>query len=408
MKRNNPLFSILLPTYNRASLLPISIKSILQQTFEDFELIICNSASPDTTRDEVAKFTDERINYIETAERLSMGENYDHALNQAKGKYIIFFSDDDAFVPTMLERIYQIIIEKTPKMIVFPFAYYHHENSDLSASKKNSLSFSPFTGKIWSVKSTDTMRRLFYYYGLTSEIKKEETINPLIGNIVVHSSVIKQIKSKVSRLFATIPVDIYFIILVLSLIDDYLVFDVPLLVWSQWENNSSVSNSSSINLRQHYEKLLNGEILRFVPLKFALPLNCSANAVLQAKADIEINKESMYPPVDWARYFTEMYKYLLYLQGENTNVEDELKELKNVLKTQSPEIQRHVRIGKNKLFLLKQKAKKKMPSVVKTIKKVSEHLKPKTSDNIELQGNDFGFNTVLQGANYLDTILNEN
>ena len=106
-----PFFSVILPTYNRADFLPLAIQSVLQQTFGDFELVISNGGSTDNTKAAVAEFKDERIRYVETLQRLDMSENYDHALNHANGEYIIFFSDDDAFLPTTLEKIKKVINE---------------------------------------------------------------------------------------------------------------------------------------------------------------------------------------------------------------------------------------------------------------------------------------------------------
>jgi glycosyltransferase involved in cell wall biosynthesis len=60
---SNPTVSIIIPTYNRAKLLPRSIKSVLNQTFQNFELIIVNDGSTDNTKEIVEKFKkkDERI-----------------------------------------------------------------------------------------------------------------------------------------------------------------------------------------------------------------------------------------------------------------------------------------------------------------------------------------------------------
>ncbi|MCS6985063.1 MAG: glycosyltransferase family 2 protein, partial [Leptospiraceae bacterium] len=58
-----PFFSVILPTYNRASWLPRSIQSVLDQKFQDFELIIVDDGSTDNTREVVAHFSDPRIKY---------------------------------------------------------------------------------------------------------------------------------------------------------------------------------------------------------------------------------------------------------------------------------------------------------------------------------------------------------
>ena len=51
---HNPKVSICVPTYNRAAILPYAVESVLSQTYPDFELLICDDASPDNTADIVA------------------------------------------------------------------------------------------------------------------------------------------------------------------------------------------------------------------------------------------------------------------------------------------------------------------------------------------------------------------
>lgn len=60
----NPTVSVVIPTYNRAHLLGRAIKSVLDQTYQDFELIIVDDASSDNTGQVVATFADPRIHYL--------------------------------------------------------------------------------------------------------------------------------------------------------------------------------------------------------------------------------------------------------------------------------------------------------------------------------------------------------
>ncbi len=112
MLPNKPLFSVLMPTYNRAHLLPLAIKSVLRQSFEDFEIIVSNGGSTDDTKDVVAGFNAPRIRYVESETRLKIGDNYQNALAHATGEYLTFLSDDDAFAPVMLERVKRVIVEQ--------------------------------------------------------------------------------------------------------------------------------------------------------------------------------------------------------------------------------------------------------------------------------------------------------
>lgn len=98
-----PAVSIVLPTFNRASLLPRAISSILAQTFSNFELIIVDDGSTDNTAEVVKEFTDPRIIFI------PLGKNYggSYARNQgikaACAEFVAFLDSDDEWLPEKIE-----------------------------------------------------------------------------------------------------------------------------------------------------------------------------------------------------------------------------------------------------------------------------------------------------------------
>ena len=98
-----PDVSILLPTRNRAHLIERAIKSVLAQTFTNFELIVVDGASTDATADVVARFDDPRIVYLreETPRGAAAGEN--RGIAAARAEYIAFIDDDDEWLPSKLE-----------------------------------------------------------------------------------------------------------------------------------------------------------------------------------------------------------------------------------------------------------------------------------------------------------------
>ncbi|MCP4710898.1 MAG: glycosyltransferase family 2 protein, partial [Planctomycetes bacterium] len=67
MTLNTVTASIIMPTFNRAAIIPRSIKSVLRQTMPDFELIVIDDASTDNTQQVVRSFEDPRIVYIKRA-----------------------------------------------------------------------------------------------------------------------------------------------------------------------------------------------------------------------------------------------------------------------------------------------------------------------------------------------------
>jgi len=99
------LISIIMPSYNTASFIEESIKSVLAQSYKDWELIIVDDCSPDNT-DHVVKpyLSDERIKYIKNEKNSGAAVSRNKALREAKGKWIAFLDSDDLWMPDKLKK----------------------------------------------------------------------------------------------------------------------------------------------------------------------------------------------------------------------------------------------------------------------------------------------------------------
>jgi glycosyltransferase involved in cell wall biosynthesis len=103
--------SVVLTTYNRASILPATIKSVLDQTFSDFELIVCDDCSTDSTESILREYAlgDSRIQYHENKRTLGMPSNLNAGIALAHGEYVANLHDDDEYSPVLLERWIQVL-----------------------------------------------------------------------------------------------------------------------------------------------------------------------------------------------------------------------------------------------------------------------------------------------------------
>lgn len=112
----NPLVSIITPTYNRQDLLPLTIQSILRQSFTDFEYLIIDDGSSDATSRIVASISDPRVSYhFQPNAGESAATNRGWRL--AKGRYVAVVSSDDPVLPGWLEALVDFM-ERNPEILV--------------------------------------------------------------------------------------------------------------------------------------------------------------------------------------------------------------------------------------------------------------------------------------------------
>jgi glycosyltransferase involved in cell wall biosynthesis len=103
VKNPAPKYSVIIPTFNGINYLPACVKSILDQSYEDFELIISDDHSVDGTKEYLLTLQDSRVSVIEPPESMSMTEHWEWALSHAKGEWSIFVGQDDGLQPYFFE-----------------------------------------------------------------------------------------------------------------------------------------------------------------------------------------------------------------------------------------------------------------------------------------------------------------
>ena len=108
----NQKISVIIPTFNRGNLIRNSIKSVLNQTYKNLEVIVVDDGSIDNTKDVVDKIEDERIKYIKLEENKGGSNARNIGIKYSVGKYISFQDSDDIYYPDKLEMQFKNIINK--------------------------------------------------------------------------------------------------------------------------------------------------------------------------------------------------------------------------------------------------------------------------------------------------------
>ncbi len=102
--QETPLVTIAIPTYNRASsYLPFTLKSALDQSYRNLEIIVSDNCSSDSTEQFLKSFSDSRIRYIRHAENIGAPNNWNFCISEARGVYLLLLQDDDMIDPGFIE-----------------------------------------------------------------------------------------------------------------------------------------------------------------------------------------------------------------------------------------------------------------------------------------------------------------
>ena len=118
------LFSVVIPTFNRAGLLPATLATVHAQTFKDFEVIVVDDGSTDGTREYLR--TIDRMRVIEQ-DRRGPGAARNAGVSQAHGDYVAFLDSDDLWRPWTLSTFAKVIAEARPAIVAGRYVDLHDE-----------------------------------------------------------------------------------------------------------------------------------------------------------------------------------------------------------------------------------------------------------------------------------------
>lgn len=122
--KNQPLVSIIMPSYNAESFIAESIESVLHQTYSNWELIITDDCSSDHTPDIVQSYCnqDSRIDFVIAKQHSGIAGTRNQCLLRAKGRFVAFLDNDDLWYHEKLEKQVRFLTEND-----YPFAYSEYE-----------------------------------------------------------------------------------------------------------------------------------------------------------------------------------------------------------------------------------------------------------------------------------------
>lgn len=139
------LVSVIIPTYNRANTITETVRSVLNQTYDKFEIIIIDDGSTDNTKDSVLKIDDLRIRYFWHEHTGLPAISRNIGLKMAGGEYIAFLDSDDIWLPQKLEKQVQFLKDYSDIFLVYSKCFIRSNGKIISVAPLN-----PKTGSIFN------------------------------------------------------------------------------------------------------------------------------------------------------------------------------------------------------------------------------------------------------------------
>lgn len=129
MHIRNPDVSVVIPVYNRESTIKKALRSVLNQTFEDFEVIVVDDGSIDNTQQVVSSIYDPRIKYIRNEKNRGAPVARNRGIKYSRGKYVALLDSDDWWLPEKIEKQVKILDNESKKTgVVYTDLIYKNED----------------------------------------------------------------------------------------------------------------------------------------------------------------------------------------------------------------------------------------------------------------------------------------
>jgi glycosyltransferase involved in cell wall biosynthesis len=293
-----PLFSIVIPTYNRSNLFPLAVGSLLAQTFEDFEVVVSDNCSEDDTPQVARQFNDPRVKYVRTPQHYVIADSWEFGRRQATGKLVIMLSDDDAFVDSALER-FAAAAERYDADFIFSAVAQYRDRS-FPGAEKNTVECPGCSGTTRVVSADEFVHPLYRF---------RPTFDMHPSAFAFSKEIADFVHSRTGRFFWTNGVEFSAWPMTAVLAKKIVFIDAPLNILGRtaksWGSNMGLCNPGKARIQAFIDDIDHAR--KHAPLNNFSTCNLMAEGMLTAK--------SLFP-TEFAAYEFDEVQYLRATIGE--------------------------------------------------------------------------------------------
>ena len=250
---SNIRFSIVIPTRERPETLDYTLRTCLAQQHSNYEIIVCDNCSAPATQLVVERWASDKIKYIRSDRPLAMSDNWELAVSQATGEYVIVIGDDDGLLLHTLAELERLLAQiRSPRAIRWERAYYSWPNHPLL--EEANLLHLPLEQASTLLSGRGTIRS-------AANFELDYTMLPMLYNSAIHADLIGALRRKTGRVFAAQSPDIYSGFAFAHLAGEYVSVGIPMSINAGSASSNGVANislSGASPVAQEFRRLNTG------------------------------------------------------------------------------------------------------------------------------------------------------
>lgn len=197
---STPRFSVVIPTRDRAETLRYALRTCLEQDFDDYEVVVCDNQGGPATREVAEEAGSPRVRYLRSPELLAMSTNWELAVGQARGEYVLVIGDDDGLLPYSLTEIDRLLrlhptraLRWTPVFYTWPTIALPGQGDYLRV---------PLGREVRSVEGRPAVAAAIAFEACYSTL-------PMMYNAAVHRDLLAELRDRAGRVFPNHYPDVY-------------------------------------------------------------------------------------------------------------------------------------------------------------------------------------------------------
>src|SRR5438874_759963 len=184
---SQPRFSVVIPARKGMNTLPATIRNCLDQDFDDYEVIVCDNDGPPELKEAIDRVATPRVRYLRSPRLLQMSENWELAISQARGEFVLVIGNDDSLLGHAMREIDRLLRETGARIVRWDRVQYNWP-CHISAPDRNLLCI-PLARSHRFVDSREMLRSVVCFETSFFAL-------PLPTNSAIHRSILEEHRSR--------------------------------------------------------------------------------------------------------------------------------------------------------------------------------------------------------------------